>query len=189
MICFVKLAHMPDPHANNPNPSPSHPLDDGRLPPKPIDYRVGDATRPIGGDIKIIVHVCNDVGAWGRGFVVALSKRWSEPERMYRAWHRGDLGSPFELGEVQFVKVSFDIVVANMIGQHSIRSIGTLPPIRYDAIRSGLKHVAHHAQATAASIHMPRIGCGLAGGTWSVVERLITEELLAKGLPVTVYDL
>jgi hypothetical protein len=35
---------------------------------------------------------------------------------------------------------------------------------------------------------MPRIGCGLAGGTWSRIEPLITERLVKHGIAVTVYD-
>jgi len=46
---------------------------------RPIAYVMGDATAPKADGPKIIVHVCNDVGAWGRGFVVALSRRWPEP--------------------------------------------------------------------------------------------------------------
>lgn len=40
-----------------------------------------------------------------------------------------------------------------------------------------------------ASIHMPRIGCGLAGGKWEVIEQIIKEELIDKEIAVTVYDL
>ncbi len=36
-----------------------------------INYITGDATRPAGPGPHIIVHVCNDIGEWGRGFVVA----------------------------------------------------------------------------------------------------------------------
>ncbi|XXU05921.1 hypothetical protein WMF40_38440 [Sorangium sp. So ce854] len=50
-----------------------------------IDYRTGDATEPAGAGPRIICHVCNDIGGWGRGFVVALSKKWPEPEARYRA--------------------------------------------------------------------------------------------------------
>ena len=32
-----------------------------------IIYTQGDATQPIGEGTKIIVHVCNDIGGWGRG--------------------------------------------------------------------------------------------------------------------------
>ncbi len=42
-----------------------------------INYVKGDATAPIGIGNKIIVHICNDIGRWGKGFVMALSKKWS----------------------------------------------------------------------------------------------------------------
>jgi hypothetical protein len=35
-------------------------------------------------------------------------------------WYRGDLAQPFALGEVQFVTVSPDLTVANLIGQHGL---------------------------------------------------------------------
>lgn len=50
----------------------------------PIQYTTGDATQPLADGAKIICHVCNDIGGWGAGFVVALSRKWSEPERAYR---------------------------------------------------------------------------------------------------------
>ena len=33
-----------------------------------INYLKGDATVPLGDGPKIIVHVCNDIGEWGKGF-------------------------------------------------------------------------------------------------------------------------
>ena len=129
-----------------------------------ITYLKGDATVPLGDEPKVIVHVCNDIGAWGKGFVLAISKRWPKPEQSYRDWHRHGGNVPFELGQVQFVDVEPFLWVANLIGQHGIRSAGGTPPIRCQAVRDGLRRVAVFAQAKAASIHMPRIGCGLAGG-------------------------
>lgn len=49
-----------------------------------ITYVRGDATAPRGEGVKLIVHCCNDPGGWGRGFVLALSRRWPEPEAAYR---------------------------------------------------------------------------------------------------------
>ena len=151
-----------------------------------IHYLQGDATYPIGDGPKVIVHVCNDIGAWGAGFVVALSKRWSQPEAQYRAWKRSKMN--FQLGYVQPVRVEEDVVVLNMIGQHGIRSIANLIPLRYDALRTCLEKVAKYCKNQNASIHMPRIGCGLAGGRWEKVEEIINETLLAEGLEVYVYD-
>jgi O-acetyl-ADP-ribose deacetylase (regulator of RNase III) len=154
-----------------------------------ITYQAGDATQPNGNGAKIIVHVCNDLGGWGKGFVVALSGRWAEPERRYRAWHRGGEAQPFALGQVQFVQVDDAIWVANMIGQHGMGSRNGIPPVRYEAIRDGLRSVATKAKELDASVHMPRIGSGLAGGKWEQVERIIREELTAADVAVTVYDL
>lgn len=45
-----------------------------------ILYIKGDATAPIGSGVKVITHICNDIGGWGKGFVLALSKKWKMPE-------------------------------------------------------------------------------------------------------------
>ncbi|MEU2680946.1 hypothetical protein ABZ638_29070 [Streptomyces sp. NPDC007107] len=48
--------------------------------------------------------------------------------------------------------------------------------------------MAGESAGLGASVHMPRIGCGLAGGTWARVEPLVTGRLVARGIEVTVYD-
>lgn len=146
----------------------------------------GDATKPIGEGRKIIVHVCNDKGGWGAGFVLALSRRWKEPEREYRKWHRS--GDDFELGAAQFVQVEDEIWVANIIGQEGYRPVKGVPPVRYEAIGTGLAATRDKARELNASVHMPRIGCGLAGGKWDEVEARIRKELVDHDIAVTVYD-
>jgi hypothetical protein len=42
----------------------------------PINYLKGDATNPLGPGKKALLHICNTTGTWGKGFVLALSKRW-----------------------------------------------------------------------------------------------------------------
>lgn len=152
-----------------------------------IVYKHGDATQPLHDGNKIIVHVCNDVGGWGKGFVVAVSKRWKVPELRYREWAKQ--GEDFRLGEVQFVQVAPDTWVANVIGQRDVKpgKDGT-PPVRYDAIRNGLDKVGLFASEIGASVHMPRIGCGLAGGTWNHIEPAIMDTLITRGIETIVYD-
>ncbi len=151
---------------------------------------VGDATRPVGTGPCVITHVCNDLGRWGKGFVLALSDAWPEAERRYRRWYAGETtDGPFALGRAQFVCVDPNIWIANVIGQHGITRRNGVPPVRYDAIESGLSAVADFALARSASVHMPRIGCGLAGGTWDVVGPIVQRQLGDRGVTVTVYDL
>lgn len=154
-----------------------------------IEYVTGDATQPAGDGPRVIVHICNDIGAWGRGFVLALSRRWLQPEARYRAWWLRNEATPFALGQVQFVAVEPGLWVANLIGQHGIRHARGVPPIRYEAVREGLGRVAAFAHEHGATAHMPRIGAGLAGGDWAAIEAIIAEELDSRGIAVTVYSL
>jgi O-acetyl-ADP-ribose deacetylase (regulator of RNase III) len=169
-----------------------------------ITYLKGDATRPVGDGPKMIIHICNDVGGWGAGFVLAISKRWPKPEADYRTWARqrkhpsvyGTSGQDFVLGQVQVVPVEPHLWVANMVAQtgygrggkaqHKTDQEDDLPPIRYDALALCLRAV-RDLTLGKASVHCPRIGCGLAGGKWERVEPLIAKML--DGVPVYVYDL
>ncbi|MFD4623576.1 macro domain-containing protein [Streptomyces sp. NPDC058475] len=153
-----------------------------------ITYVRGDATVPSGKGVKVIAHVCNDIGGWGKGFVLAISRRWPEPEAAYRAWHRNRAHNDFGLGAAQFVQVDRYVWVANLIGQRGIRRGSKGIPVRYEAIDASLGPLADRAADLGASVHMPRIGCGLAGGTWSRVEPLLAERLVERGISVTVYD-
>lgn len=148
----------------------------------------GDATAPVGTGPRIIVHICNDIGGWGSGFVVAVSKRWKEPEADFRAWYKERDANDFALGAVRFVPVGEKLWVANMIGQHTINATPDGPPIRYRAVKEALERVGDFALEHGAAVHMPRIGCGLAGGTWDRVGPIVTKQLLARGVETFVYD-
>ena len=147
-----------------------------------IHYLTGDATAPVGTGNKVIAHICNDIGAWGAGFVLALSKRWPQPKEEYLK-----IRPALVLGLVQLVQVEKEIWVANMVAQKDIRVRDGVPPIRYAALKECLTTLSHDAKELRASVHMPRIGCGLAGGRWEMVEPLVQETL--SGTEVFVYDL
>jgi O-acetyl-ADP-ribose deacetylase (regulator of RNase III) len=120
--------------------------------------------------------------------VVAISKRWPEPEARYRAWHREGESGGFRLGAIQLVQVDPTLHVANMIAQRGTRPIDGVPPIRYEALRECLSALTERAIELGASVHMPRIGCGLAGGSWPEVEAIIQATSLPANLEVHVYD-
>ena len=155
---------------------------------KPITFIKGDATCPEAKGTKFICHICNGIGGWGKGFVLAISKRWEEPEAVYRAWYANRKSNNFSLGAVQFVQVEPWIWIANLVAQRGVKKGSNGPPIRYDALRECLAKVAEKATERTASIHMPRMGCGLAGGKWELIEPIIVETLCTRGLSVTVYD-
>lgn len=147
-----------------------------------VTYIKGDATKPVGEGHKYILHICNNKGGWGAGFVLALSKCWGEPEMRFRQVPPGPT-----LGKTQFVTVSPDITVVNMFAQDGYRSAASPRPLDYNALLTCLSKVEQRAKQDNASIHMPRIGCGLAGGDWNLVEKVIRTTL--TDLDVVVYDL
>lgn len=154
---------------------------------KTIHYINGDATHPNIEGNKIITHICNDIGGWGKGFVMAISKRWKRPENEYREWFKNNIG--FNLGEIQMVQVENDIWVCNMVGQHKITNHSSgIPPIRYVAVEECLEKLIQKALELNATVHMPRIGCGLAGGKWEKIQLIIEKTLLKNNVDVYVYD-
>lgn len=154
-----------------------------------IKYLVGDASEPQTKGNTIIAHACNDFGKWGKGFVLNISKRWTEPLEEYNNWHQfcHQVGGLLPLGEIQMVKVEDRLWVCNLIGQHKIWWENGVPPIRYEALEEGLIKLADEARRLDATVVCPKIGCGLAGGKWKIIEQIIQKTLCSVNVPVIVY--
>ena len=167
-----------------------------------IHYISGDATDPV-KDKALICHVCNDRGAWGSGFVLAISRKWISPEKAYRDWKKGqidrvtqvNLDKNFVLGNVQFVPVCLlqgkEIWVANMIAQADYAKQIAQGQIflQYDQLNIALIKSFKFATEKSLTLHMPRIGCDRAGGEWKKVESIISTHSHDSGIDVYVYDL
>ena len=145
-----------------------------------ITYVKGDATLPIVKDnVRILPHISNDVGGWGAGYVLALSRRWKEPEARYRK------ETDRSLGDIQVVSVTpsngnGEMYVVNMIAQHGYVNNINPVAVRYDALETCFNKIDEWIYASiscSVSIHMPYIGCGLAGGNWEEVEKIIDNTL------------
>ena len=162
-----------------------------------MSYRivVGDATKPQTDASNIIIaHCCNDENRWGSGFVLALNKTFGTgPENAYHQWYQQPCDDKFHLGNTQFVEVCGEnnrhIFVANMIGQHGTGcdEKGN-PPIRYDALTSAMAKVRDNAILLKAELHCPWFGCERAGGSRPVIEALVKNIWVQRGLTVTMYD-
>lgn len=145
-----------------------------------IHYVLGDATHPIKRP-AVIIHSCNDRGAWGSGFVVALSRRWPGPEASYRAGSK-------DLGTITHAKVEDDIWVFNMVVQ---AGLGEDARVNALALEDCLARIGDTIDAwpygDKPTIHCPRIGADRGNTDWRY-----TEEALVLGLQrhdIFVYDL
>jgi O-acetyl-ADP-ribose deacetylase (regulator of RNase III) len=152
-----------------------------------LKYKIGDATVPEAAGMRYIIHVCNVIGAWGAGFVLAVSKRWKKPEEEYRKLWRSGL---IKLGDIQIVSVQSDTAIINMFAQKQLGldEDGQIP-LDYAALELCLDKVGIAAANDGASVCGPKFGTGLAFGDWSKIEPMIVEKIIKRGINVTIYDL
>lgn len=152
-----------------------------------IEYVIGDATIPR-GEGRMLVHVVPDSAlTWGGGgFAAAVRKAWPTTQEAFRTWARAGTKN-LRLGNVHVAEAVEGFSVASIVGQHG-HGASERPRIRYEALLRGLQEVAEIAGQTHSAVQMPRIGCGIAGGSWDIVEELIQLTLLKAGIPVTVCD-
>jgi Zn-dependent peptidase ImmA (M78 family) len=153
-----------------------------------IKYLIGDATNPRGEGVKILAHVVNDATPrWGGGFARIVANRWSAAQEDFITWAKRDR-SNLRLGQNRSYDLGDDLSVFHMVAQHGFGK-SEKPRIRYRHLEACLSALAAFAQQKSASVHMPRIACGQAGGNWGVVSELIDETLCRNGVHVTVYDI
>ena len=156
---------------------------------------------PQDSDIVVIPHVCNDIGGWGRGFVLAVEKHFPEAKLSYKSL----IGTEFlKLGHTDFavglevvvpqLEIEKQVIIANMIAQHDVvmKVIDgqKTPPIRYDALEKCMQEVAmfcknHISAGKNLQILCPMFGAGLAGGDWQKISKMI--ETIWDKIPVTVF--
>ena len=139
--------------------------------------------------------------------MLALNKRWLGPRTKYFEWAKDNktslinythgtspLLSPFKQGQIQLVKVDRDLWVCNLIGQSGCGRYQGLAPVRYGSIHEGLLRLREVWQNDALqygekfSIHMPRMGCGLAGGNWDEIQKMLYHVFYNEDISLTVYD-
>ena len=151
-----------------------------------LTYLRGDATAPRGIGPRIVAHVVNDrTPRWGGGgFAASVRRRWPEVQKAFEAWVEDN---PLVLGATHLVQAAPEVSVFSMVAQHGYGPSAT-PRIRYSALERALSELGHTSRRLGASVHVPRIGTGQAGGKWEVIAQLLVEHVVAQGVDVTVYD-
>ena len=174
-----------------------------------LAYVEGDLFEQIpkqtGNGLVLIAHVCNNKGAWGKGFVIPLAQAMPDARAAYLEWHR--TGCPVEhpspslnceihhsdnfgLGEIQVVETMPQRVVheqtwpsvrvVNMVAQ----TLGGRRPLYYDHLAEGMSKMRQFIDERTkqpTKILCPMFGAGLAGGNWSFIEELIIDCWMRDG--------
>jgi len=126
----------------------------------------------------VILQVVNAQGAMNSGFAKQVRQKWPKVYSVYSDAIQPNLpdrGASW-LGTVIPVGVQNGLFVANLVAQQFYGSDGKRY-LSYDALDTALKKVAELNALDKLEIHHPMIGCGLAGGSWDVVQQLIKQHL------------
>jgi O-acetyl-ADP-ribose deacetylase (regulator of RNase III) len=146
----------------------------------------GDVRKPRGEGRRIIAHIVNErIPTWGAGVARAIADRWPSAQADFREWAEKN-EKAYSLGEIHEFAAEDGISIVSMIAQHGYGK-SRKPRIRYGALAQCLSKLATLATESKASVHMPRIGTGFAGGSWDVILSLIRENLVTPDLEVVIY--
>ena len=151
-----------------------------------MDYRRGSI---LDAESGLICHGVNCFETMGAGLAKAIRDRWPYVYEYYKLSGSG----PDLLGEIRPICIRPEpkLWVVNCYTQVYY---GRRKPFRgeqhldYQALKSCLYQCVRFASLHGGSdIHLPRIGCGLAGGDWDRVHSII--DAYAHLIPITIWEL
>ena len=118
------------------------------------------------GHFDVIIHGCNCFNVMGAGIAKQIREHFPEA---YLADKRSVKGSKSKLGTYTYSLGS--VIVINAYTQYRPRR----GAVDYEAIQQVFKKLNSAKVLYGASIGIPLIGCGLAGGNWHKVKQIINE--------------
>jgi O-acetyl-ADP-ribose deacetylase (regulator of RNase III) len=151
-----------------------------------LTYVTGDLlrVRPCEHGWHVVAHVVNNVPAFGAGLAAQMARVWPDTKKQYYEWSKS---STFQLGRVEMQMLSSGLVVAHLLAQNGLPAHDNPRPLDYEKLAQCLKTLGVRLQELEqSSLHIPRLGCGLARGLWPVVATLL-EQNIPAAIPITVY--
>lgn len=161
-----------------------------------LKYKVGDLIKAIqDGEVNVFGHGCNCFVTMGSGIAPLIKEAFP---KMYAADLKTEKGDKTKLGTCTMAFLNDGSLAGfNLYSQYGYnRRKQGLRDLDYNALYDALVQMKKALQSfTDGSvadykIGLPLIGCGLAGGNWRIVSRIIEEVLVRDGgLDVTIYTL
>ena len=129
-----------------------------------IEYRKGNLLDVTEG---IIVHGCNMCGVMGAGVALAVKQKYPACFAKYKLCLET---CKYSLGENIMYRVNQNLWICNALTQDDYG--GTKRQVNYTAI----SHVFRDLVTEGSSpLHFPKIGAGLGGGDWGIIEQIIND--------------
>lgn len=137
------------------------------------------------GRESVILHQVNCCGVMGAGIAATVKKRYPNVFESYlnhlgsfnSEWIGNKLAHVNALGTIDVVPVDDNSIIAvvNVFGQ--VLYGRTRKYTDYDALLCAFEHLRIVFSDVDVEFHFPKLGCGLAGGDWQIVESIIESKL------------
>lgn len=137
-------------------------------------------------DVKegIIAHGVNCRGAFGSGVAGQIRQRFPNVYNSYMYKHN-KIG--WKLGDIQLVDIIPEkLIIANCATQDNYGRSEVHAD--YDAIGKCLDFLIDYCEEHSLALSLPKIGAGLAGGDWKIIEKIIQEKIQGRNVNITVYN-
>lgn len=155
-----------------------------------IKYCYGDLLK---SKEKVIVHGCNCSNGFASGFAGQVAQKYPEVKQAYHAWYESHIKigyypemnlGPCSPGEWQPITTHDGRTIINLISQRNYGPLEEGPYVSYQAIKKGFESILKQYNTIA----MPKIGAGLAGGNWDIIEKIINKVSGQQEVRVYIYD-
>lgn len=146
-----------------------------------ISYVKGDLLTVQHG---IIAHGCNAQGVMGSGVAKAVRAKYPDAYLEYKIFCEKEADKSRLVGQTSWYHPNRHLFIANCITQNFFGGDGALY-LDYEGLEKCMVHLSY--VNAGLPIHMPKIGCGLGGGDWQVVSKIIEKSI--RSVPVFVYEL
>jgi len=143
-----------------------------------MKYIKGDLVRDA-KQFEIIVQQCNCFCTMGAGIAPQIKRNFPEAYEVDCETKRGDES---KLGTITYTKSTSPIII-NAYGQYGM---GGQIETNYEALRSCMKEIKKIF--SGKRIAMPLIGAGLAGGDWTIINKIIEEELYNEDVSIIIWE-
>ena len=160
-----------------------------------IKYKKGNLVDAfINNEVNVLIQQCNNFCTQNSGLAKEIKARLPEMFAADCETIKGDIGKlgsysyAFFEGDNKSLKYGF-----NLYGQHSYGI--DKQHTDYIAIGTGLCSIrklldlVSRDDKTDIKIGLAKLGCGLGGGSWEIVSKIIEEQLCAYNYGVTCYEL
>lgn len=139
------------------------------------------------GEVDVIAHQVNCFNTMKSGIAPLIVAYCPEVGEVDQKTVGGDIA---KLGTASFGFADDTVMVWNLYGQYRYGREAGVVYTNYPALEQALTHMARWLcwRSGDNSIGLPKLGCGLAGGDWAIVEQIIKDTLVAYGHHVTIYE-